>query len=232
MKSPTFTPLDAPNVPAPASPPLKARIFETVAQNKPEATLIVMGLVTLIITQSIQGFPEAAQQMVPGLLVLGIGMLLLGAQAVYARQLAGWVSRALRGVGQGLGVHESQVIFLAMAGIYAVLAARTIDFGPVLRAPGTTIGLWVFSMGLVLLAGWRMEAPRWGTRQTWLIVLGLTGLAFVVRGVLTAQYPPNLTSDEASMGLNAVAFIEGKANNIFNVGWYSFPAFFYYLESL
>lgn len=206
------------------------QLFTALTHSKPEAALILSGLGIMIAAQFIHGFPQAAQQLVPGLYLSGGTLLLMGAQGVYRGQLPGSVSRFLQQTGRALGVQGSQVIFLAVACLFSVLAASTIDFGPILRAPSVTIALWGLSIGLVFLGGWQPGA-RWPGREAWGMALGVTTLALVIRGLFTAQYPPYLTSDEASMGLNAAAFLKGKANNIFNVGWYSFPAFFYYLES-
>ncbi len=57
-------------------------------------------------------------------------------------------------------------------------------------------------------------------------------IAFLVRGINTAEIPHVLSGDEADSGLGSVDFIKGKINNIFSIGWYSFPALFYFLQSL
>lgn len=44
--------------------------------------------------------------------------------------------------------------------------------------------------------------------------------------------PPTFSGDEGSAGLVAVLFREGKANNLFATGWFSFPSFYFAVQSL
>jgi 4-amino-4-deoxy-L-arabinose transferase-like glycosyltransferase len=48
----------------------------------------------------------------------------------------------------------------------------------------------------------------------------------------TEKIPHVLSGDEASSGLSAVEFINGETDNIFSVGWFSFPSFFYFIQSI
>jgi 4-amino-4-deoxy-L-arabinose transferase-like glycosyltransferase len=66
-----------------------------------------------------------------------------------------------------------------------------------------------------------------------LLVAGLFFLVgFILRAVSAETIPPVLNGDEASAGLSAIHFIEGQVNNIFGVGWFSFPSLFYFLQSI
>lgn len=64
-----------------------------------------------------------------------------------------------------------------------------------------------------------------------LLVLAIFIFAFALRGSYTDKYPTTFSGDEASAGLSAVDFITGKANNLFSMGWFSFPSLFYAIES-
>ncbi len=64
----------------------------------------------------------------------------------------------------------------------------------------------------------------------------IAGMLFIISTLIRAfaaeQIPPLLNGDEASAGLSAIQFVEGQTNNIFGVGWFSFPSFFYAVQSL
>jgi 4-amino-4-deoxy-L-arabinose transferase-like glycosyltransferase len=62
--------------------------------------------------------------------------------------------------------------------------------------------------------------------------LFVTILAFLLRGVATDRIPIFLTGDEGSSGITSANFIKGEWNNIFTTGWFSFPSFFSFLQSL
>lgn len=207
-----------------------ARVLIGITQCKAEVMLIITGLLLIVVAQWMRVFPDPVSKMLPAGLLTGIIMILLGVQAARTTQQQGWVTRLLQPAARALDGHEAQVLLLFAGVWFAVLAALSIDYGPKMRAPAITIGVWLLAILLVGLAGWRVDV-HWPARRTLALALGITILAFIPRAVFVGRIPNLLTSDEASMGLNAAAFVNGATNNLFNVGWYSFPAFFYYLES-
>jgi 4-amino-4-deoxy-L-arabinose transferase-like glycosyltransferase len=56
--------------------------------------------------------------------------------------------------------------------------------------------------------------------------------AFLLRVLHLADIPWLFTGDEGSAGLSAVAFLQGRHNNVFVMGAGSFPALYHFLESL
>ena len=63
-----------------------------------------------------------------------------------------------------------------------------------------------------------------------LALVGLFLLALLLRATFLSQYPNTLSGDEGSAGLMALGFREGRFNNLFSVGWFSFPSFYYWLQ--
>ncbi len=207
-----------------------ARILIGITQCKPEGMLVIMGLLLIVVAQWMRVFPDPVPKMLPATLTVGVIMILVGVQAARNAGQPGWVRRLLQIAARTLDGHEAQILLVFVGVWCAVLAALSIDYGPNLRVPSITIGVWLLAILLVGLGGWRVEG-KWPARRTLALALGITILAFIPRALFVGRIPNLLTSDEASMGLNAAAFVNGKTNNLFNVGWFSFPSFYYYLES-
>ncbi len=87
-------------------------------------------------------------------------------------------------------------------------------------------------MVLAIAGGWQaFSSVKVSKRAAYTLALLLVA-AFLIRIVNISSIPVVLSGDEASAGLNAVEFIEGKTNNIFRVGWYSFPTFYFFIQSI
>ncbi|MDT8306503.1 MAG: glycosyltransferase family 39 protein, partial [Anaerolineae bacterium] len=89
---------------------------------------------------------------------------------------------------------------------------------------------WCLAIAAVLLGGFRRDAR--GPVSAWEIAVAavLTVAAFLLRGLGLEQLPATLSGDEASAGLEAVRFVQGEANNLFGIGWFSFPSFYFALQ--
>jgi 4-amino-4-deoxy-L-arabinose transferase-like glycosyltransferase len=94
---------------------------------------------------------------------------------------------------------------------------------------------WITAICFLIFSSWdhlkQVRIKDWSRIDTWAI-LGLTLFSFILRGILLDQIPWVLTGDEGSAGISAVQFIDGTRNNIFTVGWFSFPAMFFSVQSL
>ncbi len=116
--------------------------------------------------------------------------------------------------------------------ILALVSALAAGDSPHMRDPALAVLSWLAGIALVVSIGWRKgEGPSLSGRDL-TIGLAMAILALVVRVVSVDKAPPVLTGDEASSGLSAIRFLEGNANNIFTVGWFSFPALFYALQAV
>ena len=91
---------------------------------------------------------------------------------------------------------------------------------------------WLLVIGFVIVGAYRKEAAtqlsRW---EIWLLAF-LFVLALAARGLLTAEFPATFSGDEGSAGLVAVQFYEGKIDNWFVTGWFSFPSFYFAIQSI
>jgi 4-amino-4-deoxy-L-arabinose transferase-like glycosyltransferase len=121
------------------------------------------------------------------------------------------------------------LFFALLLSFAASLAAGS---GGLMRSKGLGIGCWVGALVLLVVGAWRADEvfpkPSW---KTILTALGLFVVGTVLRTIANESIPPLLNGDEASAGLSAVSFVEQKADNIFGVGWFSFPSLYFYLQS-
>jgi 4-amino-4-deoxy-L-arabinose transferase-like glycosyltransferase len=95
--------------------------------------------------------------------------------------------------------------------------------------------LWIFGVCLVFL-GLRSPERAKPTKKspiTWelgLFLLILT-LGCILRVIRLESMPFILSGDEGSAGLIGIEFLEGPRNNIVGIGWFSFPALYFWLLS-
>jgi 4-amino-4-deoxy-L-arabinose transferase-like glycosyltransferase len=104
-----------------------------------------------------------------------------------------------------------------------------------MRLPALAVGPWALAIALVLVGTRQPGRPIWEppwTRLEAALLLGITIAAFLARAASVSSIPWLFTGDEGSAGLSAVDFVEGRQNNIFALGWFSFPALYFYIESL
>ncbi len=170
------------------------------------------------------------------LIFLGMVLLLLGAVSIYREELPSFVKKILDKIGDKLNIYPSQVIFLLLSlfclsiTITAILAA---GYGKMMPKMPIEVGSWILGIIFGVLGVWDKdeELPKISKKTLiWAFIFFL--ISAILRGLEAGNIPPVLNGDEGSAGLSAVEFVQGKANNIFGVGWFSFPALFYYIQSL
>ena len=131
------------------------------------------------------------------------------------------------------GIKGWQKICLAVSVCLAVMVAATAGSSPLMPNPYLTTLAWLGAIILAIIGGWKNTvSPQRLNKWDVILFLVFTFTAFVIRFVNIAGNPNVLTGDEASSGLSAVEFVQGRMNNIFTIGWYSFPSFFNFLQSL
>ncbi len=170
-----------------------------------------------------------------GLTIFGIGLFALAALGFRPVRSTSWPFGWLMRTASWLEVSKAQVVLLVMApalSLYAWLAAGR---GMLMRQPILAISLWLLAILVVVIGSLngRPNLKDWKEpRKDLALAAGLFLGAFLLRGVATAEFPWLLTGDEASSGMSAINFIRGEQDNIFGLGWFSFPALYFYLQSL
>jgi 4-amino-4-deoxy-L-arabinose transferase-like glycosyltransferase len=166
-------------------------------------------------------------------LLAGLSLFLLSIRQIETNNTSSGLSRLLKKVQLWLDLKTWQVIALFISPVFALLAWLAAGPERQMNNPYVAILSWAFGIGLVTLSGWQFDQWRRSlTLKMVLLPLFLFLLALLVRGIYVIQIPIVLTGDEGSAGLSAVEFLKGNTNNIFRVGWFSFPALYFYIQSI
>ncbi|MFT3894882.1 MAG: glycosyltransferase family 39 protein [Anaerolineales bacterium] len=163
-----------------------------------------------------------------GVLLILLGIAILRDDRAYER-----VNHWLRRVSTWLYISPLQVFLLITSPLFMALAITAAGAQVKMWSPFASVATWVLGIGLTVLGTWKQSEnfPQVENRTIlWCTVVTL--LAFLVRAIDTATIPILLTGDEASMGVNAVRYVQGDWNNIFITGWFSFPALYYFIQSI
>ncbi len=198
------------------------------------------GALLLLLSQlGSRGLPEG--QRLPAFLLSLFGglMLLIGAQTFVRGALPGWLGRPLNWLAAFLRVTPAQIVLLALALCFAWLTRLAAGDGLLARQATVAVLAWLLAIGLAVAgsvshpATHEAGASRWPTIDRWdvLLMLGLFVLALALRATATARFPNTYSGDEGSAGLFAVELLTGKANNLLSLGWFSFPALYFAVQS-
>jgi 4-amino-4-deoxy-L-arabinose transferase-like glycosyltransferase len=161
------------------------------------------------------------------LIALGLAAFLLAGRIAVYGPLPGSLNGVWQRAAGWFGVQRAQLLLLLLALPLALLAY--LAGGDRLNAwhPAAAAISWCLALAAALAGGYRRDGgeavPAW---ETGLAILLATG-AFLLRGIGLEELPTTLSGDEASAGLEAVRFARGEANNLFGLGWFSFPAFYF-----
>lgn len=166
------------------------------------------------------------------LLLAGLVIFALGQRIHSDKVLPQWIKRGWDAILNALGVQSHQIMFLVMAPFLVILATFSAGTGMLMGNAFLSILAWIASIAFAIAGGWQ-SIPRRKISQRTLYTAGLLSLgAFIIRFANVSNIPIVLSGDEASAGLNAVQFIDGVLNNIFRVGWNSFPTFYFFIQSI
>ncbi len=163
-------------------------------------------------------------------IVGGVALFALAYRVYQRRAIPGWLN-ALTAFARLTAIQL--VLLIVSLGLAAGAGFFAGDHWKMIN-PAAALIAWFAALGLAVAAGHRTEfgeasaAP--GLRWTWREVAALALLgafALAVRAVANGSVPGALTGDEGSAGLTAVDFAEGRMDNPFIVGWYSFPSLYF-----
>ena len=210
------------------------RLFD--APNLELAAMLLASGLLLFIGRALARYLNGGELLVAQVYsALGLGLFVLSAISFSRKQLPERVSRPLQSAANWMDISRAQVILLALAPMLALAGWLAAGEARMMRLPQLAVLMWLLGI-VVLVAGSLTRVPKRGVRfhptKEWAIVATLFVGALLLRGIATAQYPWLLTGDEASGGLSALEFTNGERNNIFGLAWFSFPAFYFYLQSI
>jgi 4-amino-4-deoxy-L-arabinose transferase-like glycosyltransferase len=217
---------------APAAPPVYSPTLPWV--------FAVGGGLLLLLAQWVgRSLPEG-QRLPSFLLSLAGGLLLLGGAQIFVRgALPDRLGRGLGRLAAFLRVTPTQVVLLALALCFAWLTRLAAGDGLLARQAAVAVLAWLLAIGLAVAGSVSRPTTRaagtspWPAIDRWdvLLMLGLFVLALALRATAMTRFPNTYSGDEGSSGLFAVELLTGKANNLFSLGWFSFPALYFTVQS-
>ena len=162
------------------------------------------------------------------LILVAIGLILTGFGIwTIDKGLPSWLAAVVDWMSSH-SINEWQFCCLIASLPIACIVPLSAGNGAKMTSPILAILAWFTAIGLVLAGTWSQPAPlRWPSWRLVILVIGLTGLAFLIRIILANRIPITLTGDEAAAGMTAEDFTRGAWNNIFITAWYAFPSFFF-----
>jgi 4-amino-4-deoxy-L-arabinose transferase-like glycosyltransferase len=193
-----------------------------------------IGLIATGLWLQQQDWSKNIQWLTWGVLVFGFLLFLAGQRINPEKQLPERITTSLRWLMVNFQINGWQLVGLVISPFLALVAFWTAGTGPYMNNPIVAIAFWVSAILVATLSGlWPLFPLSLKIQKRELALIGLLVLvASVIRGLYIRDIPIILSGDEASSGISAVAFINGDTNNIFRMGWYSFPAFHNWLQSI
>ena len=193
--------------------------------------LFLMGGILVVMGQSlIDKYPYDKRAGMLILVAFGLALVFLGIWIADKGQPR-WLVRTMTWLSNH-SIKDWQLFCLILSlpiGLVVPLAAGT---GPKMISPLLAISAWFLAIGLVFAGTWIQPTPlRWPSWRLVVLMVGLTGAAFLLRVILVNRIPIMLTGDEAAAGIAAQDFGRGVLNNIFITSWYAFPSFYFTIPS-
>jgi hypothetical protein len=157
--------------------------------------------------------------------------------AVVGLRARGSVPAPLTALAARLGARPSQLLLAPTA---LALAAAAYDLaGPGVKAinPVLAPAFWIAALALAMVAAHRRAAAATSAASPWsraeataVIALGVGAL--LVRLINNTSIPGSWTGDEGSAALIGVEFLNGQRDNLFSLGWFSFPSLYFVIPAL
>ena len=167
------------------------------------------------------------------ILVIGIFLFLASMHITDFNKIQSLIRRPFLKIANWFGIKGWQVICLLVCPLFALVGWYAAGTGEKMHNPILAVLSWPVGIGLAMLAGWRFSHQRIIiTPRLALMATTLFLFALLVRGIDLSSIPVVLTGDEGSAGLSAVEFVRGNTNNIFRTGWFSFPSFYFFIQSI
>lgn len=192
------------------------------------------GIVVIFLSQSVRSsIPEPERWKTYITAAVGFLLALLSILSLEKEKFASRFAAVYFKICDWFRLTPARMIAVIFGVIFAFVGSISTGMEFMLYSPLVSLGMWAISIGLFIYAGWTTDLRK-VRFPVWPVVLSLVFFvgAFAIRAFDTTNIPIYLTGDEASGGLSAFVFTDGLTNNIFNLGWYSFPSLFFFIESI
>ncbi|MEM7335196.1 MAG: glycosyltransferase family 39 protein, partial [Chloroflexota bacterium] len=199
----------------------------------PVTLLFIFALILIWFGQIIyQRVLQSQTGWVAGLIACGFVLFIVAAQLAMRQRVLAVVITAVQALCRYFKIQSWQLLLFCIAPFY--VAMTSLAAGDKLIANHALVASvsWLIVIGLLIAAGYKKEEGvvlnRW---EIWILAF-LFVVALAARGLLTSEFPATFSGDEGSAGLVAVQFFEGTVDNWFVTGWFSFPSFYFAIQSL
>lgn len=168
------------------------------------------------------------------LTLLGGLLLMFALRTAVKGALPHWIDRPVARLATWLDVAPFQVALLLMAPAFALLTRLAAGDGLQARQAPVSVLAWLLAIGFAAGGSVIRKGRRPLNIDRWDIILSvvLFAVALGLRAWQTTVYPNTYSGDEGSAGLFAVDLLTGKANNLFGIGWFSFPSLYFTVQSI
>lgn len=199
----------------------------------PATALLLGGLLLVLLAQlAFAAVPRPEQYGVLLFLLAGIVAFLLGGRLVVRGRAPAALVTGNR-LARYLRLSPAQLLLLGLALCFALLAWLAAGRQLLARDPFVATAAWLLAVALVIAGSLeRGAAPVRLARRTMWATAVLFGVALFLRAVAAAQIPTTFSGDEGSAGLFARMFLTGETDNLLSLGWFSFPALYFALQSV
>ena len=204
------------------------------ASQRNTATCLLLGGTALAILGQVTQIASPIEQRTLPIIFLIIGILLyiVGATAAKKKSVSDWIEQKLNKPAQRLDMQPWQVTALGISFFFSVLVHYAAGDADIMLSPFAAWAAWLIGIGVCLASGWKSSdldlRSKW---KPFAFALGFALLAFPFRGIATGAIPIILNGDEASAGIQGVAFLTRNVNNVFSASWYSFPGLYFLIPA-
>lgn len=199
------------------------------------ATALLLGGAALVVSSQL-AYPALSDSRSRWALVLsamGLGCFLLGAQVTRLRRLPSAIQRVTGPTARYFGLSIAQLALLSLSLPNALLATLAAGRGLHASHAGVALVAWLTAISLVVAGSIHRGQPRVSLERRDALLSGsLFLVALALRATATADVPSTFSGDEGSVGLHAGMFLDGETDNVLGLGWFSFPALHFAIQSV
>jgi len=197
--------------------------------------LPISGLFVLFGQSLIPVLDETMHWQAYGISAVGMLFFLLTALSFTRGEFPTWFNKSIHALSHRVQLSPASFHLFWSAPILSLIAWLAARDGNLMLSAPIALSAWTLSISFLVLSHWnhlkRVRFQDWSRSDT-LAILILTLSSLVLRGIALGEIPWVLTGDEGSSGLSALEFVDGRKNNIFGTGWFSFPSMFFAVQSL
>jgi 4-amino-4-deoxy-L-arabinose transferase-like glycosyltransferase len=195
--------------------------------------LLIFGILTIFLGQHL--LLTSPHKWIAILISLvGLGFLILEELHRLSEKVRSSLNAFLIRLSTRLKVKQWQLIALGAGLTFSLASRAAAGDEPLVHSP-LAMPLWLAGITLTVIGCWEMDTPRRSRHlPLWerglLVCIILVSLLLRTWGAGSSPYV--LSGDEGSAGLVGWEFLSGGRNNLLSVGWFSFPALYFWLVSV